>query len=193
MVKDPLKHTDNITLPRDFYLQLRNWILDVEKELQSLRSAREMTVWDQDPYECNGTAAAAGGMERDHGAFPFRVMFKNSGPHLSDNTEELIVCGAHTTSEYEADSVIYAGPGRMITFSAMSLSVTGEGYVYLVLNLDADSEDYLTVELEFNRSAPFGSAAKYPVLLAQIGRSPCGFMTITQLHYGHIHIAGRIV
>lgn len=192
MVRNSLLTDHSITLPQDFYLQLQKWILDVEQELQSLRSMRDIVYGLE---QNNGSMSFAGNPagQTDSEAFPFRVMFKNSGCHLSENSEEVIICGRQSTTGNETEAIIFAGPDKLNTFTETVISVVGTGFIYLVVNLDAESEDYLQAHIEFLSSAYIPSGKIYLVLLAQIGRSLCGFMTIRQMHYGHIYISDRIV
>lgn len=192
MVKNSLLTDHNITLPHDFYLQLQKWILDVEQEMQSLRSMRDI-VYTLEQNSGNVAFTGNPGGQADPEAFPFRVMFKNSGCHLSENSEELIVCGGQSSTGNETEAVIFAGPDKLNVFPETVISVSGTGFIYLVVNLDAESEDYLKAHIEFLSGAYIPSGKIYLVLLAQIGRSPCGFMTIRQMHYGHIYISDRIV
>ena len=190
------QNTENhLILPREFYRQLQNWILDVEQELQSLRSLREQLFWNQIPQTVNQLPPSApnGGQLPENIVFPFQVIFKNSGPHLPENAEDVIVCGSNTVTGHETESIIFAGPGDFISFRETVLSVSGEGDLYLIVDLDNSSENYLSARVEFLRSAPVSSTTAYVVLLAGIRSTPCGFMKIIQLHSGHVYISGRIV
>lgn len=193
MVRGSFRPEGNLTLPQDFYLQLRNWILEVEQELQSLRTARELSVWEQGQCCGGGYMPGQSGKNNDPGVFPFRVMFRNPGPNAIGSTQELIVCGANSTTDNETESLIFGGPGKMYSFEETIVPVTGTGNIYLIVNLDAASPGYLSARVEFGESAPGATTLSYVVILAHIGNTPGGFMKITQLQYGHIYIAGRIV
>ncbi len=115
---------------------------------------------------------------------PFAVIDSSA-----DGTVQVTVCGTNSIEGRNFTSQIILGL-TVKTFAEANLSISASGYVYLKITYS--SSDYI-IELKTAAALPAQTATEYYVPLAWVDYASSAISGITQLQFGQIQAAGRIV
>jgi len=180
--------------------RLRQWLLEADQKLSMIRPLVQGNAVqiEDNSLEYKLSAEKAGSdfindenkteMGSEEIFFPFKaVRLKESG---EENAFLIRILGYNADEGRYCANTVYAGAGLSTTVSEATFSCAGSRFIWLLVTASGSSS--ISAELRSGENLPSQSETQYIVPIAYLNVVN-GALKIVQLHFGHVHVAGRIV